>query len=104
MGVAVRDDAFREREADACDARQEPRARGVELDADAVDAAFHHVIELLAESGLRYVVLILADADAFRIDLHELGQRVLQATRDADRAADREVELGKLLASDVARR
>ena len=49
------------------------------------------------------VVLVLADADALRIDLHQLGERILQAARDADRAADGEVELGELLARDVAR-
>ena len=51
----------------------------------------------------RDVVLVLPDADALRIDLHELGQRVLQAPRDRDRAAHREVEVRELLAGDVAR-
>ena len=50
------------------------------------------------------VVLVLADADALRIDLHELGERILQPPRDADRAAHREIEIGELLARDVARR
>ena len=35
------------------------------------------------------VVLILADADGFRVDLHQLGERVLQAARDGDSAAQR---------------
>ena len=58
----------------------------------------------LREQRLVHVVLVLADADALGIDLHQLGQRILQAPRDGDRAAHREVEVGELLARDVARR
>ncbi len=50
----------------------------------------------------RDVVLVLADADALRIDLHQLGQRVLQPAGDRDRAADGDVQLGELLARGVA--
>ena len=39
------------------------------------------------------VVLVLADADRLRVDLHQLGQRVLQPARDGDRAAQRHVEV-----------
>ena len=56
------------------------------------------------EQRLVDVVLVLADADALGIDLHQLGERILQAARDADRAAHREVEVGELFARDVARR
>ncbi len=38
------------------------------------------------------VVLVLADADRLRLDLHEFGERVLQAPGDRDRAAQRHVE------------
>ena len=46
-------------------------------------------------------MLILADADGLRVDLHQLGEGVLQAAGDGDGAADGEVEVGKLLAGDV---
>ncbi len=41
------------------------------------------------------VVLVLADADGFRVDLHKFGERILQAPRDGDRTADRDVEIGQ---------
>jgi hypothetical protein len=44
-------------------------------------------------------VLVLADADRFRIDLDQFGQRVLQPVRDADRAAHRDVQVGILAAA-----
>src|SRR5678815_3063265 len=46
---------------------------------------------------------VLPDADAFRVDLHELRQGILQAPRDADRSAHREIEVGEFVASHVAR-
>ena len=49
------------------------------------------------------VVLVLADADALGVDLHQLGQRVLQAARDRDGAAHGDVEVRELLARDLAR-
>ena len=48
--------------------------------------------------ALVHVVLVLADADALRVDLHQLGQRVLQPARDAGRAAQAHVDVGHLLA------
>src|SRR4249919_3424511 len=52
--------------------------------------------EIRASSGAE-VVLVLADADGFRIDLDELGQRILQPASDRDRTAQRHVEVGQLL-------
>jgi hypothetical protein len=60
--------------------------------------------ELLGEQRLVDVVLVLPDADRLRLDLHELGERVLQAPRDRDRATDREIEVRELVARDIARR
>ena len=57
---------------------------------------------LFLQAGLRDVVLVLADADALGIDLHQLGQRILQPARDRDGAADGDVQVGELLARDVA--
>ena len=50
-----------------------------------------------ASSRFADVVLILADADRLRIDLHQLGQRILQPPRDRHRAAQGHVELRQLL-------
>jgi hypothetical protein len=46
---------------------------------------------------LAEIVLVLADANGFRIDLDEFGQRVLQPPGDRDRAAQRHVEVGQFL-------
>ena len=40
-------------------------------------------------------MLVLADADGFRVDLHQFGQRVLQASGDAYCAAQGYVEIGE---------
>jgi hypothetical protein len=101
LHLAVRDDAPGERGADARDAGEQRRARGVELDAHGVHAALHHLVELAGEQRLIHVVLVLPHADGLGVDLHQLGERVLQAARDGDGPAHREVEVGKLLAGDV---
>ena len=59
---------------------------------------------LLRQLHLVDVVLILADADRLRLDAHELGERILQAARDRHRAAQRDVEVGKLLRRELRRR
>ena len=48
---------------------------------------------------LVHVVLVLTDADRLRLDLDELGQRVLQPPGDGDRAAQRHVESGNSFAA-----
>jgi hypothetical protein len=84
--------------------REQRRRRGVDLDAHAVHAALHHLVEPALELRLVDVVLVLPDADGLRVDLHQLGERVLQAPRDAHRAAQRHVEARELVAREVARR
>ena len=41
-------------------------------------------------------MLILADTDGFGFDLHQLGERILQAAGNGNRATDGNVKLGKL--------
>ena len=38
-----------------------------------------------------------------RLDLDELGERILQAPRDRDRAADRQIELREFFAREIRR-
>ena len=92
--LAVLDDLGRERRPNAGDAREQRRRRRVELDADAVHAVLDHLLELRAEHRRVDVVLVLADADRLRVDLHQLRERVLQPARDRDGAAHRHVEQG----------
>ena len=99
--VAELDDLQRGALVDAGHVAQQRPGRGVQIDADAVDAAFDDGFERLLQLALIDIVLILADADGFGIDLHQLGQRVLQAAGDGDGAAHGEVEVRELLARDV---
>ena len=78
----------------ARDARQQRRRGRIHVDADRVHAVLDHRIERARQLGLIHIVLILADADRLRIDLHQLGQRILQPARDRDRAAQAHIQLG----------
>ena len=49
-----------------------------------------------------HVVLVLADADGLGVHLDQLRQRVLEAAGNRDGAAHGEVEVGELLAGDIA--
>ena len=82
---------------------QQRHGRGVDLDADGVHAVLDHGVERAGQHRFGHVVLVLADADRLRVDLHQLGQRVLQPAGDGDRAAQRHVEVGQL-AGGVGRR
>ena len=52
----------------------------VQVDADRVDADIDHQVEALLERDLIDIMLVLTNADALRIDLDQLGERILQAT------------------------
>lgn len=54
---------------------------------------------LQGEPPTVHVVLVETDADALRVDLHELREGVDQAARDGDGAAHRHVHARKLLAT-----
>ena len=53
---------------------------------------------------MRHIVLILADANRFRIDLDKLRQRILKPPRDRHGAAQGHVVFGKLLGPELRRR
>ena len=64
-----------------------------------VDAVFDDAVQRVGQFFLIDVVLILADADGSRIDLHKLCQRILHAARDGNGTAQRGVEIWKFLSS-----
>ena len=66
-------DIRRQHRSDAGDVAEQVGARGVELHADAVDAGFDREIEFFPEQALIDVVLVLADAEGFRVDLDQFG-------------------------------
>ena len=82
--------------------KQRRGGRG-DLHAYLVDALLHHAIERLGQLVLLQVMLILPDADGFRVDLDQLGQRVLHPAGDGDRAALGHVEIGEFLGGQLAR-
>ena len=95
VGVAIGDNARGQSGAEAGDARQQRRRSGVEIDADRVDAILHHRVERARQLEFREIMLVLADADGFGVDLDQFGQRVLQAPRDRHGAAQGHVEIGQ---------
>ena len=94
--IAPGDDILRHHAGQTGDAGKQRDGSGIQVDADGVHAVFHHRVQLTRQLGLADIVLILADADGFRIDLHQLGQRVLQTTGDRDRAAQGNIEIREL--------
>src|ERR1700728_558488 len=77
MFIAELDDLLGGAFVDAGDIAQQGPGSGVEVHADTVDAAFNYRLQRFVQMLLIDVMLILADADGFRIDLDQFGQRVL---------------------------
>ncbi len=102
--VAVQHDLLGNARAQAGHAGQQRRRGGVQVDADGVHTVFDDGIELARQRGLVHVMLILADADALGVDLHQFGQRVLHPAGDGHRAAQAHVQIGKLAAGQTAGR
>ena len=99
----VSDDVVGQCGADAGHVLQQVRAGRIQVHAHAVHAAFHRIVQLLVQERLVHIVLVLADSQGFRVDLHQFGQRVHQAAADGDRAADGHVLVGELLPGHVRR-
>ena len=74
MLVAVRHDVLGHPLAQARHAREQGRRGGVHIDPDRVDAVLDDGVERARELVLGQIVLILADPDRLRVDLHQLGQ------------------------------
>src|SRR5579872_2295504 len=86
---------------DAGDVAQQGPGSGVEVYANAVDAAFSYHLKRFVQMILIDVMLILADADGLWVQLDQLGQWILQAARDGDGSADGEIQIGELLPCDL---
>ena len=98
----VSHDIFSQRGADARHMGQQRRRCGGKLHTHAVDASFHHAVQRFLQLALLQVVLILPHADGLGVDLDQLRQRVLHPAGNADRAAQADVKLGKLLSGQLA--
>ena len=84
--------------AQARHAGEQRHTGGVQVHAHSVDAVFHHGFEAAGEFALVHIVLVLADADGFGVNLHQLGQGVLQAAGNAGCAAQAHVHIGHFVA------
>jgi len=100
FAVTMLDDGVGDRRAETGHARKKRRGGGVGVDADRVDAILDDRVERARELVFAEIVLVLADADRFWIDLDQLGERILQPARDGDGAAQRDVEIGKLFGGE----
>ena len=98
MRIAMRDDGAGHALAHAGDPCEQRRGGGVDLDTHRIHAILHHAVEGARELVLGEIVLILPDADGFRIDLDEFRQRVLKSPCDRDRATQGDVEIWQFAA------
>ena len=88
--------------AQARDAGQQRHAGSVQVHAYAVNAIFDHRVKAARQVRLVDVMLVLADANRFGIDLDKLGQRVLQAAGNTGGAAQAHVYIGHFLRCEFA--
>ena len=94
--VAMRDDALRDRCIEAGHSREQRHRRGVHVDAHRIHAVLDDRVQAARETALIDVVLVLAHADRFRIDLDQLGERILKAAGDRHRTAQADIEFREL--------
>ena len=74
-------------------------ARGrIHVYTHAVYAALHRLVEGVLQFALIYIVLVLSDAYAFRVNLHQLCQRVHQSAANANSSAHGDILIWELLA------
>src|SRR5579871_1640399 len=97
MLLAVLDDSSRHARVNARHMLEQRGGSGIDLDPREVDAGDHHAVEHVGQRLLIDIMLVEADADGFRVDLDQLGQRVLQAARNGDRAALGRIKRRKFL-------
>ena len=95
IAVAMGDDVVGERAVEAGDAAEQGGRGGIYVHTHCVHAVFDDGVEHARQTGLVDVVLVLADADGFRVDLDQFGQRILQATADRGSAAQTHIQIGK---------
>jgi len=101
VGVAVGDDVFCQPGGQAGDARQQRHGGHVHVDTHRVHAILDYGVQLLRQFHLADIVLVLAHADGLGIDLHQFGERVLQAPCDRHCAADAHIDIRKFLRREL---
>src|SRR5665811_1992031 len=89
--VPVRHNVSGQLRPQAGDVTQKRRTRRVHLHPHSVHPTPHHVIQTATQGGLIHVVLVLTYADRLGIYLHQLRQRILEATANGDGTAHRHI-------------
>ena len=102
--VAPTHHRFGHRGRQARDPAEQGHAGRVQVHADRVHTVFHHRQQGFGQFALVHIVLVLAHANGFGVDLDQLGQRVLQAPRNGGRPAQAHVHIGHLLRRELAGR
>ena len=74
---------------------------GIDVNADTVYTALNDAAECLGKARLLHIVLILTYADRLRLDLNELGEGILNTSRDRDSGSLHYVKVGELLGSNL---
>lgn len=82
VGIAMRHDGVRKPRPKARYMGQKRRRRSVQIDAHGVHRILDHRLKRLRKAILVHIVLVLADPDGLRFDLHQLRQRILEAPGD----------------------
>ena len=83
---------------------QQGYGRSIQIHAHPVYTILHHRAQHLIQALLVQIVLILADADGLRIDLHQLCQRVLEPSGNGNGAPLSHIKAGKLLCGQLTGR
>ena len=84
--------------------REKVAGGGVQLHAHFIHAGDDDIVEGALERGLIDIMLVLADADRFRIELHKFRKRIHETAANGDGATDGQIKIGELLAGDLAGR
>ena len=101
VGLTVVDDVLREGGGHSCDPAQQRSRGGVDVHTDGVHGVLHDAVETVGEHDLVDIVLVLADTDGLRVDLHQFGQRILEPAGDGHRTTQRDVHVGELLGGEL---
>jgi hypothetical protein len=100
--LAVVDDAPGRQLIETGDVPQKGSTRRIQIDAYEVDATGNDRFQCFLELLRVYVVLIESYANVLRLDLDQLGQRILEPAADRNPAAERCVAFGQLFAAHLA--
>ncbi len=81
----------------------EKRCRGgIHIHTHMVYAVLHHSAQLLTQLGLVHIMLILSHADGLGVDLHQLRQWILKASRHGGSASLSHIKIGEFLGGQLA--